>query len=1039
MKKPLIAVLLAFVMVGLAEGPWAWAQTPAPDSRPTPPANQAPLQAPPAPARPATGTPTPTPATGAAPTTPPTTPAPTFAPAPDTAAPGTETGRRRPGDMVRPALRRTSRTTRPAAARPVTAPPTPGQPAPAPAAQVPPPATAPGTPGTQPGSASGSPGAAPAGTASPSTPNVLMPAANSEGVMELPGEKEFNQCKKVPPGKRILKFSFKPETEITDLIGWISAISCTQFLIGGTPVAGKKVTVMSPQLITLEEAYRLFLGALESVNLTVEPMGKFLRIVDTSRARFSNLPFQKNGSTETYQSDKRYVTRLFRFDHLDPNEVMNLYNQVRGEQGIAVAFQGSLIITDQSVMLDRFGEIIRELDQPSVIKEKIWMVRVRNTSATEMSSRLAEIFAVQQMGTGGRRPGGPGGPVAPVQAPAPGARPGAQMVKRVDLASQLSITKLIPDERSNQLIVVANEQAYEWLLTIMKKLDVPIEGGGDGRFHIYYCEHANCDELAATLSAVTGVSVIGGVGARRTSRTSVPGAAPPPPIAPTPAQGMAGQQPSQLFEGDVRVTFDAATNSLVVNSSLKDFQSLRRVIEKLDGPRKQVYVEAMILEVLLDKSRDLGVAYHGGLPTSVGGKESVVLGGFDAGKTLSPATLAGDLVGLAGAVFGPALEASTSRLFGTQVDIPSFGAFVKLLQKNNDVNVLSTPHLLITNNQEGEISVGQRLPFPGGFLGGFGGGIPGQQGAGGLGGLLGGTSVSREDVSLRMKLIPSVNEYNMIRLDVDVEISDLASPNFNGLGPATTKRTAKTPVVCKDQQTVIIGGLMSDRQSDTVQKIPVLGDIPVLGFFFRNTSKQLVKSNIIIALTPYVITDMEDLRRVAEKKMRERREFIERFSAVEDKAHFDAAIDYRRKRGMLEEINRASREIDDEEAALRVIRERELQDESTPIEPAGQTRPRAGEPTPGAPIPAVAPTSSQSPLPPQSTNSKPAAAPPPAPTSAAPTKPAAPVPPTAPTAPLGKKAASSKVVLGFGDPVFKKVGKPSRFVRTGYTPVPRKK
>ena len=140
-------------------------------------------------------------------------------------------------------------------------------------------------------------------------------------------------------------------------------------------------------------------------------------------------------------------------------------------------------------------------------------------------------------------------------------------------------------------------------------------------------------------------------------------------------------------------------------------------------------------------------------------------------------------------------------------------------------------------------------------------------------------------------------------------------------------------------------------------------DIPVLGFFFRNTSKQMVKSNIIIALTPYVINDMEDLRRVAEKKMRERREFIERFSAVEDKAHFDAAIDYRRKRGMLEEINRASREIDDEEAALRVIRERELQDESTPIEPPGQGRPRAGQPPgtgqvtppPAAPAPRTEP------------------------------------------------------------------------------------
>jgi general secretion pathway protein D len=1046
MKKPFIAMLLACFMVCLAEGPWAWAQT-QPAQAPSEPdprglagavrraaaAQQpAPIQAPPAPSQPAPGAPpaAPTGENAAQPAPPPAAPTPapppgpTPAPAPPTFAPaqptptqtppanGADANRRRPGDLIRPALRRTSRTTRPAAARPATSPATPGAAAPAPAQTgSPTPATGSSAVGTP---VPGTSGSAPV---SPSTPNVSLPSANAEGVMELPGEKEFNQCKRVPSGKRILKFSFKPETEITDLIGWISAISCTQFLIGGTPVAGKKVTVMSPQLISLEEAYRLFLGALESVQLTVEPMGKFLRIVDTSRARFSNLPFQKNGQTDPLQSDKRYVTRLFRFDHLDPNEVMNLYNQVRGEQGIAVAFQGSLIITDQSVMLDRFGEIIRELDQPSVIKEKIWMIRVRNTSATEMAGRLAEIFAVQQMGMGGRRPGGPGAPMAPPP-PAPGAR-GPQTVKRVDLASQLSITKLIPDERSNQLIVVANEQAYEWLLTIMKKLDVPIEGGGDGRFHIYYCEHANCDELAATLSAVTGVSVIGGGGARRTSRTAVPGA--PQPMAPTPSPipGQ-GQQPSQLFEGDVRVTFDAATNSLVVNSSLKDFQSLRRVIEKLDGPRKQVYVEAMILEVLLDKSRDMGVAYHGGKSVSVDGRDSVLLGGFDAGKTLNPASLAGDLVGLAGAVFGPALEASTSRLFGTQVDIPSFGAFIKLLQKNNDVNVLSTPHLLITNNQEGEISVGQRLPFPGGFLGGFGGGggLPGQQGGlGGIGGLLGGTAVTREDVSLRMKLIPSVNEYNMIRLDVDVEISDLASPNFNGLGPATTKRTAKTPVVCKDQQTVIIGGLMSDRQSDTVSKIPVLGDIPVLGFFFRSTSKQLVKSNIIIALTPYVITDMEDLRRVAEKKMRERREFIERFSAVEDKADFDAAIDYRRKRGMLEEINRASREIDDEEAALRVIRERELQDESTPIEPPGQNRPRAGEP-------AVPPTSSKQPTP-----AAPAPAAPPTPETPAEQPPAV-------VKPVGEIPVKPAVAPA---PAAKKSSPAVRPVRSGHKPIARRR
>ncbi|HEY0715020.1 MAG TPA: hypothetical protein VGF45_20230, partial [Polyangia bacterium] len=132
-----------------------------------------------------------------------------------------------------------------------------------------------------------------------------------------------------------------------------------------------------------------------------------------------------------------------------------------------------------------------------------------------------------------------------------------------------------------------------------------------------------------------------------------------------------------------------------------------------------------------------------------------------------------------------------------------------------------------------------------------------------------------------------------------------------------------------------------------------LGDIPLLGVLFRNTSKQTVKSNIIIALTPDVITDTDDMRRIAEKKMRERREFIERYSSVDDKANFDSGIDYRRKRGMLEEINRAAKEIDDEEAALRRLRERDLMEESTPIELPSQGVPQAGKPAPAAPPPAA--------------------------------------------------------------------------------------
>jgi general secretion pathway protein D len=224
--------------------------------------------------------------------------------------------------------------------------------------------------------------------------------------------------------------------------------------------------------------------------------------------------------------------------------------------------------------------------------------------------------------------------------------------------------------------------------------------------------------------------------------------------------------------------------------------------------------------------------------------------------------------------------------------------------------------------------------------------------------------VQREKVALEMKLTPHVNEHDIIRLEVDEKISELA-PGSSNLGPSTSERTAKTIVVAKDQQTVLIGGLMSDKVINSVTKIPILGDIPILGFFFRNTTKHIVKTNLIIALTPYVISDQSDLRRVLEKKMKERREFVERFGG-EARPNPEAQIDYRRKRGMLEEINRAAREIEVEEGELEALRRKEALDESGPVDlPVGGDGSGGGPPPgPGAnPPPAPNPPSAPAPNP----------------------------------------------------------------------------
>jgi len=760
----------------------------------------------------------------------------------------------------------------------------------------------------------------------PSAVPSLTPASN---VVELPGEKEFNSCKKLPD-KRIVKLNLKPDTEVSELIGWISSITCTQFLIPGTTnIQGKKITIISPLLITPREAYRLFLSAIESVGLTVEPSDRFLRIIETNRARFTQLPLLAEG--EFVPSDKSYVTRMVRLKHLDAADVtQNVLQRLKGEQGDIIAYQGdTLIITDQGAMIRKMIEVLERLDQPRNTDERIWMVRVVNSTAVEMAARLAEVFNIDFVGQGTfkNKTG-----AAPAPRPAPAAKPakGPLIGDMPELQEQMQISRLIPVDRTNQLIIVAKPLAYEWLKIMIGRLDVQIDRDGDDRVHMYYCNYANCDELAVTLGAVTGVPVT----IQSAGRTTGGGSRSTPSAAPRPPTANGQQQEMQMFEGDVRINFDRPTNALVVMSSLKDYQQLRKIIQKLDSPRKQVFIEALILEVLLDKTRELGASFHGGAPVDTGtGRESLLLGGFRAASTLNPTSLltSGALSGLGAGLFGTPFQAEDVRIFGGSADTPSFGVFLQALQRNNDVNVLSNPYIIITNNDEGELSVGQQLPFPG-TTAGLGGGGAGGLGAGGLlGGF--GASVIRTKVALSLKLVPSVNEHNMIRMEVEQKIEDILNPNFNGLGPATSLREAKTTVVTRDQQTVLIGGLMSDRSTETVLKVPILGDIPILGFFFRSSTKSKQKSNIIIALTPYVISEPSDLRRIAEKKMRERREFIERFTAFQDTASLEQDVDYSKKRGLLEEINRSVREIESEESEMRDIRKRDAQDRESPIEP----------------------------------------------------------------------------------------------------------
>jgi general secretion pathway protein D len=404
--------------------------------------------------------------------------------------------------------------------------------------------------------------------------------------------------------------------------------------------------------------------------------------------------------------------------------------------------------------------------------------------------------------------------------------------------------------------------------------------------------------------------------------------------------GMGMQGQFQLFESAISISPDKATNSLVIIATMEDFIQLRQVIVKLDRPRRQVFVEAAILEVSLDRALTVGMSFHAGSTVNTSNGQGILFGGSITNQSLNSITMTpSSLSGLAVGLRGPEIANAANLLGIPGLSLPAFGVMFQALQTNNDVNVLSMPHILTTDNEKAEITVGQNVPFQGAFVGSSTSSSTTSSAS-----LVPTVSVQRQDVALKLSLTPHVNEGDFVRIELEQEIQDIASQNFNGLGPSTSKRSVKTVLVARDAQTVVIGGLMSDRMVEAETKIPLLGDLPLLGILFKNKTRTMQKTSLLIFLTPYIIKAQSDLKAIFERKLRERREFLERYTAFHDR-DFVGHSQIRTRRGLLEEINVAGRQAEQEQQQLdqaeRLLR-RVPEDEGPVVD-----RPRAPLP-PGA-------------------------------------------------------------------------------------------
>lgn len=684
--------------------------------------------------------------------------------------------------------------------------------------------------------------------------------------LKAPGAEAFLGCKKYPGDKKF-KWSVRGEVGVPELAASLGEISCKPIVVaGGIAQRGGKVLLEVPDLVTAADVYRLFYGALESMGLTVDASSGALKIVDSGRAR-------EIAEVDGSGNDDRYIVHLVRPRHATPSELSELLAKLKSKDGDVSLFGGAaLVLIDRASNVRRMEELAHALDVDEA-GARVYTLATHGQSPTDVAASLEKILGASAH----RATAGDKAPKTTVDG---------------------DVHALVPLDAAHLVAVVGNDAGWARVRAIAERIDPPADDGAASQGHVLYLSNTNAEDMATTLQQVglggrsAGARPSGAPGASSSTMSLAPSSALP-------------------LSGDVRIGADKTSNALVVFANASDFGMVRDLVAKLDVPRRQVYVEAVILDLSVDKERTLGISWHeaasNGSVTGFGVGSSASLLSFDA-KSIAAAASGG---GLVAGVLG-----SSFKLFGQ--DMPSFGVVLQALERSKDANVISRPHLLTMDNVKATLSVGQVVMYPATTLTSL---------AASSSNGVQSTTYSPRDVQLKLELTPHLNESASIRLEISGEISDIPEGQSNSAGgPTTNKRTLQTAVVVRDGECVVLGGLTKETDSLAIEKIPFLGDIPLLGRLFQTRSKQRLKQDLLIVLTPFIIRGPEDLRRIAERREAERREFLERFSAFADESQYEARVDYRRKRGLLEEINvtaiAAAREAEAVRAAERALRPR---------------------------------------------------------------------------------------------------------------------
>jgi len=581
------------------------------------------------------------------------------------------------------------------------------------------------------------------------------------------------------------------------------------------------ITVYSEQPVTVREAYLNYLAALRGLGFTLVDAAGLLKVVPEADAKL------QTGTVSIGAPGVRgdqVLTQIFKLNHENPNNLVAVLRPLISPNNTINANPGNntLVITDYADNLQRIARIIAALDTPSATDVEV--IPVQHGVASDLAA------LIQRLGDG-----------AVAGAPVPGAPGGGG-----------AFTVLV-DPRANALILrAANPQRMATLRALVQRLDQPLQGAaaGSGNVWVVHLKNADATKLATVLRAAFPTGT-GGAGSSGAAQPIVAQAQPQQQPAgiggtgSTPATAPLSASAGPSTGGFIQA--DPASNSLIITAPEPLYRQVRTMIEQLDSRRAQVYIESLIVEVIGDNAADLGFQWQG-LIGSNGDKWGVFAGTNTATAGPSIISLTQTVTGnsSSGALPGEGLNIGLLKNYGGTY---ALAAIARFLQTQTNTNIVSTPNLITLDNEEAKIIVGSNVPF-----------ITGQFTNTGTATTSPFQTIERKDVGITLRIKPQIGEGGTVRMSIFQEsssISQQVAPGTSNAGPSTDKRSIESTVVVDDGAILVLGGLIEDRFTDQKSKVPLLGDIPVLGGLFRSESRTRKRTNLMVFLRPVVLRDAD--------------------------------------------------------------------------------------------------------------------------------------------------------------------------------------